>query len=170
MKIVLDTGVEKREAPGDVENTKITANGKKLVRGAPWPKGYCPNPAGRPVSLSARIQKQTKDGEELVAIMLKIARGTLEVTNTTIGKDGESRDYTTSPSHRDRIAAVEWLTERGWGKVQSEVKVSNPDGTPITSLVDPIVTSMASEYLRNLLGRLSPHETPRPVEIESTPA
>lgn len=71
--------------------------------GQGFKSGQSGNPGGRPKGLAALVRKMTRDGELLVSIMLDIATGKLKVNARPA-------------SHRDRMAAVEWLADRGWGK------------------------------------------------------
>ena len=58
------------------------------------------------------IREQTKDGLELVKLNLKIMRGELTYTR----KDADGNPYEVEPSIADRQKAIEYLTERGFGK------------------------------------------------------
>jgi hypothetical protein len=62
------------------------------------------------------VREEIKDGRELTTIMAKILRGDLLIERRSINKDGEEKTYFEEPSHRDRIAAAEWLADRGFGK------------------------------------------------------
>jgi hypothetical protein len=67
---------------------------------------------GRPVgskSLAKLICEQTRDGAELVTIMVTIARA------------GDA-------SNKDKIAAVGWLADRGFGKVAQPIEGTGADG------------------------------------------
>jgi len=68
-------------------------------RGRPFPKGVSGNPAGRPRGLVKAIRESTRDGEELVAFMVKVLRG--RVVGVRV---------------RDQIDAATWLADRGFGK------------------------------------------------------
>lgn len=70
------------------------------VTGAGFRPGVSGNPGGRPAGLARRIRDEVgADGDELVAIMVEIARE--------------------ASSPRDRMTAVMWLAERGWGKART---------------------------------------------------
>lgn len=73
-------------------------------------KGQSGNPGGRPkgtAGLCERIRKETQDGDELVTIMLGMARGDNRFAQP-----------------RDIIAAVKWLSEYGFGKPVEQVEHS----------------------------------------------
>ena len=96
------------------EPTRQTAH---LLLGNDHGQGFKPgqtgNPGGRPKGLAALVREKTKDGHELVQIMQSIAHGKLGIKGRP-------------PSHRDRIQAVEWLADRGFGSSPKvEVTVNN---------------------------------------------
>ena len=82
------------------------------------------NPGGRPVkapkSLAAFVRGSSKDGKELVVIMLQIARGKLKVPVF----DAAGIRVDKLPSHSDRMEAVRWLADRGFGKVADVVDLA----------------------------------------------
>ena len=82
------------------------------------------NPGGRPVkapkSLAAFVRTSSKDGKELVIIMLQIARGKLKVPIY----DAAGVRVDKLPSHSDRMEAVRWLADRGFGKVVDVVDLA----------------------------------------------
>jgi hypothetical protein len=89
------------------------------------------NPGGRPKGLMQYVRGVTKDGHELADIALKIARGTLIIVEQFKDADGNVRKLEHRPSHRDRLAAIEFLAERGFGKCLSTVALQNPDGSKL---------------------------------------
>lgn len=60
------------------------------------------------------MRAQTKDGKELVDLMIGVLRGKLIVN----GK---------RPSFGDRIKAAEWLADRGWGKSVETIAIDASD-------------------------------------------
>ena len=58
------------------------------------------------------VREQCKDGFELVEMNLKIMRGELTITR----HDAEGNEYEAEPSIQDRQRAIEYLTDRGFGK------------------------------------------------------
>ena len=112
-----------QSAPEAASPTKYPASRMRGLRpfGRSNPNG---NPGGRPVkapkSLAAFVRSQSKDGKELVVIMLQIAKGKLKVpvydaTGVRVDK---------LPSHSDRMEAVRWLADRGFGKVVDVVDLA----------------------------------------------
>ena len=77
------------------DNNIETAPAKPV--GRPFPKGVSGNPGGRPKGLAKRIRAETRDGEELVEVMLSVLR-----------------DKTAS--RRDTMQAATWLADRGFGR------------------------------------------------------
>lgn len=79
-----------------------TENSLETVAARPawqFQPGQTGNPGGRPRSLSSLIREQTLDGRELVAFMMNVLRGKRKA------------------SLRQRMEAVAWLADRGFGKV-----------------------------------------------------
>ena len=71
--------------------------------------GRSGNPGGRPklgVALAEKVRKATKEGNTLVRLLVEIADGGLEAKIS------------------DRLAAVDMLLSRGWGKSVSQVEVT----------------------------------------------
>jgi hypothetical protein len=88
------------------------STGNRVV-GRPFKPGASGNPRGRPKGFGKRIRELTQDGEELIDIALKVARGELTVS-TPVGKDADMIDL--EPTARERMDAVKWLADRGWGR------------------------------------------------------
>lgn len=73
--------------------------------GRPFPKGVSGNPGGRPRGLVAKIRLETREGEELVAFMLRVFR------------NAKAKD-------RDRMEAATWLADRGFGRPVQTVETT----------------------------------------------
>jgi hypothetical protein len=88
-------------------------NSRQTPKGKPFSKGNDPrrNAGGRPLGFGARIRELTKDGEELIEIALRIARG--EYTIKRIDSEGGTHDQ--EPSAREVMDAVKWLALYGIG-------------------------------------------------------
>ena len=125
--------IGEKDAQGEVEGggiasasappTKYPASRMRGLRpfGRDNPNG---NPGGRPVkapkSLAAFVRNSSKDGKELVVIMLQIARGKLKVPVY----DSAGVRVDKLPSHSDRMEAVRWLADRGFGRVVDVVDLA----------------------------------------------
>lgn len=70
--------------------------------------GVSGNPSGRPKQFAGILRERTEQGEELVAFALNVLRGK--------PIDGEK------PSLKLRMQALEWCTDRGWGKAVAIVE------------------------------------------------
>ena len=90
----------------------------------PFTKGQSGKPGRHsskvPKSLAAMVRASSKDGAELIAVMLSIARGKLKVPVF----DAAGVRVDKLPSHSDRMEAVRWLADRGFGKVVDVVDLA----------------------------------------------
>ncbi len=87
-----------------------------------WVKGVSGNPGGRPkknFTLATECQKFTP---EIVANMVAIMRGEA-IRRSTRKKGSRGMQVVTEdrPEFSDRIRAMEWLADRGWGKAPSVI-------------------------------------------------
>ncbi len=70
--------------------------------------GASPNPSGKPAGfrgLARKIKDETRNGDELVEFAVKVLRN--ETAET-----------------RDRLAALQWLSDRGFGKPLQSIELS----------------------------------------------
>jgi hypothetical protein len=93
------------------------------VRGRPFPPGVSGNPGGSRRTLTALVRERTDDGAELVGLMVEIMRG---AALPVAGRRTKQR-----PTLRDRMAAVEWLADRAFGKVPLPMEHGGPEGGPL---------------------------------------
>ena len=93
-------------------------------RGRPFLKGQSGNPGGRPRGLVRAIRDQTREGDELVAFVMRVFRGEVEGVRL-----------------RDRLEAATWLADRGFGKPTQGVELAGKDGDALVpiALVQAVV-------------------------------
>lgn len=92
----------------------IAESSKKLPRGKAFPKGKSPNPGGRP--------KKTAEERTLEQMCRERTPEALSTVLAIMG-DGENE--------RNRLAAAQFVIERGWGKAVQPQELSGPGGKPI---------------------------------------
>src|SRR5262245_51818379 len=106
--------------PADAEGTfcpmpdlvPAANNGRSTGIVPRWGPGQSGHPSGRRKSFVHLVREQTQDGAELVAIALEIVRARRKPV-------------------KYRLQALEWLADRGWGKVTQEHQLTGADGAPI---------------------------------------
>jgi Family of unknown function (DUF5681) len=94
-----------------------TGTARPYVPGRPFAKGQSGNPGGRPKGIVRAIRELTRDGDDLVAFVVRVFRG--EVDGVKL---------------RDRLEAATWLADRGFGKPTQGVELAGKDGEPLLSL------------------------------------
>ncbi len=115
-------------------NTHMTQNAEnsnKTVVGRPFRKGESGNPSGRPKGLSSYIRESTNGGREMVDLMIQVMRG-------------ETINGGMKPKLKDRMDAVSWLADRGFGRAIAQLESRSMN-------VDMTLSEMSSEKLIALL-------------------
>lgn len=82
----------------------------RRVVGRPFRPGQSGNPGGRPKGLASRIREATRDGEDLVAFALRVFNA--EIPGVKI---------------EHRLEALQWLSDRGWGKPVQSVELTGQE-------------------------------------------
>jgi len=77
------------------------------VVGRPFQPGVSGNPGGRPRGLASRIRGATRDGADLVTFAMDVLNA--KIPGVTM---------------RDRLEALQWLSDRGWGKPTVSVELT----------------------------------------------
>ena len=85
-------------------------NNMKTVVGKPFAPGVSGNPSGRPKGLGSYIRETTDGGREMVDLMVQVMRG--ETINGM------------KPKIKDRMDAVSWLADRGFGRAITPVEAT----------------------------------------------
>ena len=116
------------------DSARLAESTERRIPGRPWVAGQTGNPGGRPKGIAKYIREQTKDGEELVDLMLECARGEMRVKRW-LAFGGTPAEYLCEPSHGDRLEALRFLIERGLGKSLESVpqEVTGPGGMVLAS-------------------------------------
>jgi hypothetical protein len=114
---------------GKPPSKKGSAKPAKPPVGRPFAKGQSGNPGGRTPGFGKRIRKLTEDGAELVDIALSVARGELKV-EAPYGKDAFM--VSVAPSCKERMDAVRWLADRGFGKQGFELEDEDGNALQVT--------------------------------------
>ena len=148
------------ESPAEAHQTepdgaKIgTSDERPKMLGGVTGKGFVPHhrpiPNGRKKGVASLIRFHTDEGRRLVELMWRIARGG-KFRMSAIAKTGDVVEARLRPSVRDRMDAIAWLADRGWGKVKDVIKLEGeetrrpvnivflggPRGDPLASESEP---------------------------------
>jgi len=123
------------------------------ITGKGFKPGQSGNPSGRngrQKGLASLVRFRTEEGRRLVELMWRIARGG-KFRMSAIAKTGDVVEARLRPSVRDRMDAIAWLADRGWGKVKDVIKLEGeetrrpvnivflggPRGDPLASESEP---------------------------------
>jgi len=135
------------------------------ITGRGFMPGRAANPKGlngKQKGLAALVRRSTKQGKELVGFMLTVARGGhVRVSVTTMA--GLVLDVDRRATVADRIEAVKWLADRGWGKAKEVIALEGEVRVPVQIVLlgeggDPL----ARPQERILEARALPAAPPAP--------
>jgi hypothetical protein len=148
-----------------------------------WKKGETGNPAGRRASfinVAVHVWHLTRNGAELVALLLAIARGE---AIPMPGRNGNRPPQPQRPNLNQRIQVAQLLLDRGWGKPQRLIELlddKSPEETHKQNLA--MLSTLSDEELAQLrvllvtardraqrAGTLGPSPEPTPRD-DSPPA
>lgn len=108
----------------------VQNNGLQRRLGGVTGKGFVPgqtgNPGGRPKAIAVMVQeilKRTHDGKDLVDWAYRIWRG-------------EVKPLGRKPLPQERFLALQWMTERGWGRAPVQIDVTAPSVIIVTAQGD----------------------------------
>ena len=126
---------EEQSYPPEKPDPALNATEGQRRLGGVTGKGFMPGRSGNPNGLNGRqkglaalVRESTDDGQLLVRLMLRIARGGKFKTSLTA--NGKVRELLVRPSISDRIEAIKWLSDRGWGKARDIVEVEGEARRP----------------------------------------
>lgn len=115
---------------GEGQADTTVGSTKPALVGRPWRPGQSGNPSGangKQKGLATLVRRSTKQGRELVAFMLDVARGApIKMSVTTVG--GTVLDVERRATVADRMEAVRWLADRGWGKAREVIRLEDEGG------------------------------------------
>ena len=122
-----------------------TVNARNLT---PWRPGQSGNPSGRPkggAGFAKAIRNESKDGKELYEFAFAVMRGQTEV-KAIVG----NMVVNVGPSLKDRMDAMKWLADRGFGRVPESVEDGDTSSEEMARAC-AVVDSMSVEELKRLV-------------------
>src|SRR4029450_10505582 len=78
------------------------------------------NPGGRPRGVAELVRRHTKDGREIVEVMVGGTRG--RAYEYPAPPPGPHRGVPLVPTPDERLTAAQWLSDRLWGKAPTVVE------------------------------------------------
>lgn len=144
-----------------IENSQKRVESRR--GGLRFGEGQPNNKGGRPKGLMQMARAATKDGKLLVDFALGVLAG--KETQTRYDMDGTA--YEVTPSIKDRLQAMEWLADRGFGKSVETHTLQNPDGSAIRQT---LIIALSQAIAR---GEVSVRDITPPCEskrLESSPS
>jgi hypothetical protein len=86
------------------ENSRAASAGR--IVGRPFKPGVSGNPGGRPTALRRAVREATRDGQDLVEMMMRVLAG----------RPVRVKGRLYRATIEDRMEAATWLADRGFGK------------------------------------------------------
>ena len=134
---------------------------RKRGPGKPFAPGVSGNPLGRPkgsAGLAALINAETNGGHELVTFALKVLRGS--PLTVTIGEGEDAKIETVVPTVKERLTALDWLGDRGFGKPLQAIELTGADGKAMRVSVTDLTDEELEVFER--VGARASTEPPEP--------
>jgi hypothetical protein len=132
------------------ERTELTEKQKTREKNLKkWTKGVSGNPNGMRkgfAGLAAEIRNRTADGSELVTIALSIARG------QPVKMQTKGRPVVRIPDFKDKMEAVKWLADRGFGKALQSIELTGLNGGAIKLEGRTDLSKLTTEELRQVIA------------------
>lgn len=105
----------------------------------PFKKGQSGNPAGAKPGVH-HIGRPPDWFRDQCRVALEEARGVEFARDVLAGKEfpqlatGEGEVIPLPPALKDRLKALEWLADRGWGKANQTMEVTGANGDPLNGV------------------------------------
>jgi hypothetical protein len=105
------------------------------------------------VNLAIEVRRATRGGRELVELQLAIARGEkIPVPGRRQGRGGRGEAQFQRPNLDQRMAAIAWLADRGFGKSKEVIELTG-EATPSQRL--ELLRRLSDEQREQLRGLLA---------------